>query len=809
MKIFPVQRLTGMNNFLSRREIEDNNVFSTVNTIFEQGKVFPRYGLSLFAEGFNGAVKAIANFNHINNEQQLVIITTTDAYRYDITSGNISFLTPCYSTGTISISAGSLSTVTGTGTEWKEMTGSPAYFKIGFGSTDPDAIIDWYDILQVNTDTSILLAAENVERTDEVYVIRQCFSMTEYDNASVEIVPSYEYNENLLYLANGVDPVRVWHGFDETENLLRMVDVGVHYKNCTWTDSSATITINYPDTTLGIYQNMDVDGIVDDSDDPVFVLSIDHSSSTVTLNAEPKSGSGATGVLKFYAPPPVGKYLKYTGAVGFEHLLLGDVIVDGERQHNTIFYSNAGEPDNWAGNYYALKDTNEEITAIERLAGRVFVYKPSSISEMYPDPNGGNSDPFNINQSRKTEFGSGNGRNLIPIGSAHVVYTADNIYLFDSVSEKPIGTPVYSDIKTERYANSEDKNFAFNMPALGKYVLFITTDETYPYKAWVFDYRYDSWTKWQFPIRFTCHGEYTRDSSPKVNQYQEDGIYTIEREGSSSGTTITLASTSGLKADMKVEADGILTAMTDTADISGNVLTVTDTSSYSHGMKVEGTGIPEHTYIQDIRSATEITLTNSCTTGTAISIDIYPAVYISSVDSATEITVDQSLLTTSGTDFMFFETLKSITGRFLDYIIQDDNVTHLLGTEDGKVYEISSRYAADYLTGPYGAETAITAGLYSKDYWINDPYNTLKLLKIMMGLKQEDGEIKIRASADHGTTWSEWIELDMNDIDEYNQLTANFFERGRSVMFEIENVSGSYFELENIMIGYNDSGEKQ
>lgn len=59
-----------------------------------------------------------------------------------------------YSTGTVAVSG---TTVTGSGTAWESTGGVPIGAKIGFGSTDPFQITTWYDIADVQTDTTLIL----------------------------------------------------------------------------------------------------------------------------------------------------------------------------------------------------------------------------------------------------------------------------------------------------------------------------------------------------------------------------------------------------------------------------------------------------------------------------------------------------------------------------------------------------------------------------------------------------------------------------------------------------------------------------
>lgn len=75
------------------------------------------------------------------------------------TTGNVSprgikAILTNYTTGTISVSG---TAVTGSGTAW--LTGLSVGSRIGFGSTDPNAITTWYQISAIGSDTSITLTS--------------------------------------------------------------------------------------------------------------------------------------------------------------------------------------------------------------------------------------------------------------------------------------------------------------------------------------------------------------------------------------------------------------------------------------------------------------------------------------------------------------------------------------------------------------------------------------------------------------------------------------------------------------------------
>lgn len=96
-----------------------------------------------------------------------------------------------YTTGTVEVSG---TTVTGTNTTWQSAriaTGA----RIGFGSTSPAAITDWYEIATITNDTSItLLGTAGTISSGTPYVIEElrlclgCFNPTTATNAGAYLV---------------------------------------------------------------------------------------------------------------------------------------------------------------------------------------------------------------------------------------------------------------------------------------------------------------------------------------------------------------------------------------------------------------------------------------------------------------------------------------------------------------------------------------------------------------------------------------------------------------------------------------------
>ncbi len=94
-------------------------------------------------------------FNKVTNQFSYKgAITWTWAVAGNQTNRGFRAMRYTYSTGTVAATG---STVTGTGTAWQTARFA-AGARIGFGSTDPTAIVDWYEITAIGSNTSITIA---------------------------------------------------------------------------------------------------------------------------------------------------------------------------------------------------------------------------------------------------------------------------------------------------------------------------------------------------------------------------------------------------------------------------------------------------------------------------------------------------------------------------------------------------------------------------------------------------------------------------------------------------------------------------
>jgi len=188
-----------------------SNNFSSANSRnveFYNEYLRGRLGLDkLDTQQLSGPVLFIDQFWKFNSTWYWIICTTKDIYKYDFTNKRFDILTPVYTTGTIEIQAGLLTTVLGSGTSWSSELKAGDYIKIGSGNIHTGST--WYEIDSVDSDTQLTLKAAAVETASGAnYVARKIFNGGSSDFWDAR--PFYDKNLGEVWIAtNGVDtPIR-------------------------------------------------------------------------------------------------------------------------------------------------------------------------------------------------------------------------------------------------------------------------------------------------------------------------------------------------------------------------------------------------------------------------------------------------------------------------------------------------------------------------------------------------------------------------------------------------------------------------
>lgn len=159
-------------------------------------------------------VTLIEEFRAAGELRKLILGNTTDLFQFS--QSTLSYITPRYDTGTVSVTNGS-PTVTGSGTSWSANVKAGDFFALGADETDPEAT--WYEVDSVDSDTQITLTENYAESTDsgEAYTIRQTFTLSISSPWVSEVFRNAESvtsgsDGDRWYATNGINPVVAWDG---------------------------------------------------------------------------------------------------------------------------------------------------------------------------------------------------------------------------------------------------------------------------------------------------------------------------------------------------------------------------------------------------------------------------------------------------------------------------------------------------------------------------------------------------------------------------------------------------------------------
>jgi len=208
--------------------------------------------------------------------------------------------------------------------------------------------------------------------------------------------------------------------------------------------------------------------------------------------------------------PPKAKYLHFSGSVGFEHLLAGNIIDGSNEYTQRIEFTNAGAFETWDGYYVDLLDTSEPIEGFASVRDQIAVFKKSSITLLTGKVGGGNADPFHVDQNKINGIGSQAQRTIQNIGGLLLFLGKDDLYLFDGLSVSPVGG-VYRD-KIFNTINRDKiwKSFAFLIEEKKLYCLCVPTDDNDdPNICYVYNYEKNFWNgEWDFDKDIYCASPY-------------------------------------------------------------------------------------------------------------------------------------------------------------------------------------------------------------------------------------------------------------------------------------------------------------
>ena len=598
--------------------------------------------------------------------------------------------------------------------------------------------------------------AINGRQGQSTYIVGQyrlCDTGDIDDAHDTAILYDDEEEDNVLAITNGIQDIRIWSGEGNISRLGGDMTI-----TGTVTDESDTITDCSGDAFSSIKPYMYLSGLGIPAG--AYVVSVSITGGTITMSANAESTHSGTSV-QAYSYPNKAKYIDFFGSTGAEHVIIGHSTDGSVVNRQTVEMSEAGDIRMWNTIYFDLIDSNDAVVGIKKLQNRMFVYKERSITEMYATPSGGNDNPFDIVQN-KVNIGTPSGRTIVELENYHIFFGWDNIYLFDGIAVSGIGDDVMDDINQSVNRPYLNRAFAFAIRNRNLYCLFLPCGRGEDSqlvencnRAYVYNYVEKHWTIWQLSHEITCHGVYHLSETPTW----EDLLQPLEN--STARGTID-------------NTDNRYVEMTDVTGIEVNNVIECETS-----------GVLD--------------------TDTVVSNIIGTLVYLSK----------PPLLTATAAVFHFYKSWRNMKMRWEDLIVYEDDERHVIGDVDGNIYEISDRYFED-------AGTPFSAVFITKDFALSgDPKQNFKLVETVIGICDEhfDAEeqavhsFAISASLDFGRNWTAEIivNIESEELDEYSgtnyvEQIVNWVERGRQVRFRIRNVNGSFFKIESLNIGFNDSG---
>jgi hypothetical protein len=743
MKYKYIPMFKGITKDVSARIIPEDKCQDGSNIIFKDGLVKRRFGYKSFGNNLplSGSIMGLFAAEFLTTGGNfLLAFTNRDAYTFNFTTGNWDFITQIYNTGTVAI-VGTDATVTLSTGAWQLNTiwSKLSIYQIMFGSDDPNSGGEWHTVLSITDATHLELATAHATITNQAYCLRLCFSGGTSDYFSVAQPFDVELSDKTFVVTNGVDYIQRWDGTGYFYDYRQTI-----FAEGTLTDNNRTIT-NIDETNISADMIITVINDIAPLDIPANTVVVSTGTDTVLMSAS--AAVSQTCTLMFVGDRiNKAKHVGFYGSIGYEHLILSNTTDSTGANKQRVETSNAASLF-FEGTYYDLLNSTDEILGIVPLQTNFIIYKENSISQMIPNPSGGNEDPFQINQN-KASVGTVSIRTIFDMGQLHIFFGNDNIYGFDGVNVEPIGAEVIQDIRKNINRPYYQNMFAGVFPNEDLYCLFVPYNYSgqdlvaFSNRAYVFDYKDKTWSIWDFNKNMTAIASYREEYSPTwVSKIV---------------STVTISSTT---------------------TIGSAVISVASTVGIAANMQVKGTGIPRTTSAGD-------------------------SVKVLSFVPSTSITINANATANGTADIRYIEgdDFDEQGMRFEDMIVYANNKSNIIGDSDGNVYKMNSSYQDDN-------GTDILSTFTTKDYTLNEPKQNFKLLESVISFLTSNGEfIKIRASVDFGATWTDCLDIPMDGTATHKEYLVNFIERGRNVRFELANKDSAYFEIESISIGYNDAG---
>jgi hypothetical protein len=205
-----------------------------------------------------------------------------------------------------------------------------------------------------------------------------------------------------------------------------------------------------------------------------------------------------------------------------DHLLLLDVIENGNRYPQRVRWSDTADPEdfiNGNASYQDLSGADWIVGVIKFKGDYLIVVKERSVWVGYAT---GDSDIFQFDQ-KVTGTGCPAGRTIESLGDEIIFLGWDDVYVFNGINYEPIGTPVqrrlFETLNPEEIGRcfgvviEEQKEYWLFVPSTDKSHISGSGPSTYPDIAWCFNYELNKWTRHTYNDFITMYGYYELEST--------------------------------------------------------------------------------------------------------------------------------------------------------------------------------------------------------------------------------------------------------------------------------------------------------
>lgn len=181
-----------------------------------------------------------------------------------------------------------------------------------------------------------------------------------------------------------------------------------------------------------------------------------------------------------------------------DHLLLLDVVENGDRYPQRVRWSDTANPEDFIGgnaSYQDLSGADWIQTAVKFKGDYVVIFKERSIWVGYAT---GDSDIFQFDL-RVSGTGCAAPKTVESLGDELIFLGWDDVYVFNGIDYESIGTSIQQELFATLDPGAIEKCFGVVVEEQKEYWLFVPSlGSNYCDKAWVFNYDLNKWTKHNF-----------------------------------------------------------------------------------------------------------------------------------------------------------------------------------------------------------------------------------------------------------------------------------------------------------------------